>query len=134
MRIDQHPDYDATVDAMLADGDLLHDPREPWGDTTSEAWRLEQEHAETKTGEELVRWFCVERSLRSNLEMKMKVAERLMAAERERGRRDATEPVRGNLAAYARLYRLIEDARRSGRKTLRVEALIDAIHEKEDTE
>lgn len=134
MRLDQHPDYDATVDAMLADGDLLHDPREPWGDTTSEAWRLEEEHAETKTREELIRWFCVERLLRANLEMKLRVAMRIVDAERERGRMDATEHVRGNLAAYARLYHLIDDVRRSGRKTLRVESLIDAIREKEDTE
>lgn len=129
MRLDQHPDYDTTVDAMLASGDFLHDPREPWGDTTSKAWRLEEEHAETKTRDELIRWFCVERSYRANLEKQLRVAMRIIAAERERGRLDATEPVRGNLAAYARLYRLIEDARRSGRKTLRVETLIDAIHE-----
>ena len=129
MRLDQHPDYDATVDAMLEDGDLLHDPREPWGDTTSETWRIEQEHAEIKPRDELIRWFCVERSLRANLEMKLRVAMRIVDAERERGRLDATEPVRGNLAAYARLYHLITDAHRSGRKTLRVEALIDAIHE-----
>ena len=129
MRLDQHPDYDATVDDMLASGGLLIDPREPWGDTTSEAWRLLQESAEEKTREELERWFCVERSLRAHLEREMKVAMRLIAAERERGRMDATEPVRGNLAAYARLHGLIADARRSGRKTLRVEALLDAIHE-----
>ncbi|QDH93762.1 hypothetical protein HWC36_gp51 [Corynebacterium phage StAB] len=43
----------------------------------------------------------------------------------------APEPVRSNLAAYARLHGLIADARRSGRKTLRVEALLDAIHEGE---
>ena len=132
MRIDQHPDYDSTVDAMLADGDLLHDPREPWGDTTSKAWRLEEEHAETKTREELIRWFCVERSLRANVEKKIRVAERLIAGERRKGRQDATEHVRGNLAAYARLHGLIADAHRSGRKTLRVETLIDAIHEGDD--
>ena len=129
MRLDQHPDYDATVDAMLAAGDLLVDPREPWGDTTSQAWQLLHESAEEKTREDLERWFCVERSLRAHLEREMKVAMRIIAAERERGRMDATEPVRGNLAAYARLYGLIADARRSGRKTLRVEALLDAIHE-----
>ena len=132
MRLDQHPDYDATVDAMLAAGDFLHDPREPWGDTTSNAWRLEEEHAETKTREELIRWFCVERSYRANLEKQLRVAMRIIAAERERGRLDATEPVRGNLAAYARLHGLIADARRAGRKTLRVEALLDAIHEGDD--
>ena len=129
MRIDQHPDYDSTVDAMLASGDFLHDPREPWGDTTSKAWRLEEEYAEEMSRDELIRWFCVERSYRANLEKQLRVAMRIIAAERERGRMDATGPVRGNLAAYARLYRLIEDARRSGRKTLRGEALIDAIHE-----
>lgn len=129
MRLDQHPDYDATVDAMLESGDLLHDPRESWGDTTSDTWRLLQEIAEEKTREDLELWFCRERSLRFHLEREMKVAMRLMTVERGRGRRDATEPVRGNLAAYARLYRLIEDARRSGRKTLRVETLIDAIRE-----
>lgn len=132
MRLDQHPDYDATVDAMLAAGDLLRDPRHPWGDTTTETWRLEEEHAETKTREELIRWFCVERSHRANLEKQLRVAMRIIAAERERGRLDATEPVRGNLAAYARLHGLIADARRSGRKTLRVEALLDAIHEGDD--
>ena len=129
MRLDQHPDYDATVDAMLASGDLLVDPREPWGDTTTEAWRLEQEHAEEMSREDLERWFCVERNLRANLEKQLRVAMRIIAAERERGRMDATEPVRSNLAAYARLHGLIADARRAGRKTLRVEALLDAIHE-----
>ena len=129
MRIDQHPDYDATVEAMLASGDFLHDPREPWGDTTSEAWRIEQERAEEMSRDELIRWFCAERSLRANLEKQMRVAERLIAGERRKGKQDATEHVRDNLAAYARLYRLITDARRSGRKTLRVEALIDAIRE-----
>ena len=128
MRIDQHPDYDGTVDAMLAAGDLLHDPREPWGDTTSDTWRLLQESAEEKTREDLELWFCRERSLRAHLEREMKVAMRLMAVERGRGCMDAIEPVQRNLAAYARLYHLIEDARRSGRKTLRVETLIDAIH------
>ena len=131
MRLDEHPDYDATVNDMLAAGDLLVDPREPWGDTTSQAWQLLQESADEKTREDLERWFCVERSLRAHLERGMKVAMRIIAAERERGRRDATEPVRGNLAAYARLYGLIADARRSGRKTLRVEALLNAIHEGE---
>lgn len=131
MRLDQHPDYDATVDAMLKAGDFLHDPREPWGDTTSETWRLLQESAEEKTREDLERWFCRERSLRANLEKKMLVAERLIAGERRKGQQDATEPVRGNLAAYARLHGLIADARRSGRKTLRVETLIDAIREGE---
>ena len=129
MRLDQHPDYDSTVDAMLAAGDLLRDPRESWGDTTTETWRLEQEDAEAMSRDTLVRKFCVERSHRANLEKQMRVAMRLIAAERERGRMDATEPVRGNLAAYARLHGLIADARRAGRKTLRVETLIDAIHE-----
>lgn len=129
MRLDQHPNYDATVDAMLATESLAHDPRESWGDTTTENWRINQASAEEMTRDELARWFCVERSYRVNLEMKMQVAERLIAAERERGRLDATEPVRGNLAAYARLHGLIADARRAGRKTLRVETLIDAIHE-----
>ena len=131
MRLDQHPDYAATVDAMLEAGDLLHDPRESWGDTTSDTWRLLQEIAKEKTRDDLERWFCRERSLRFHLEREMKVAMRLMDAERKRGQQDATEPVRDNLAAYARLYHLIEDARRSGRKTLRVETLIDAIHEGE---
>ena len=132
MRIDQHPDYDATIDAMLTDGDLLKDPREPWGDTTSEAWRIEQERAEEMTREELIRWFCAERSLRANVEKKIRVAERLIAGERRKGKQDATKHVRGNLAAYARLHRLIAEARRSGRKTLRVETLIDAIREGDD--
>ena len=132
MRLDPHPDYNATVDAMLAAGDFLHDPREPWGDTTSKAWRLEEEHAETMTRDELIRWFCVERSYRANLEKQMRVAMRIIRMERDKGRRDATEPVRGNLAAYARLHGLIADARRSGRKTLRVETLLNAIHEGDD--
>lgn len=131
MRLDQHPDYDATVDAMLASGDLLRDPRESWGDTTSETWRLEQEDAEAMPRDTLIHKFCAERSHRANLEKQMRVAMRLITAERDKGRMDATEPVRSNLAAYARLHGLIADARRSGRKTLRVETLIDAIHEGE---
>ena len=132
MRLDQHPDYDATVDAMLEAGDLLHDPREPWGDTTSKAWRIEQERAEEMSRDQLIRWFCVERGLRANVEKKIRVAERLIAGERRKGKQDATGPVRDNLAAYARIYHLIADARRSGRKTLRVETLIDAIHAGDD--
>ena len=129
MRLDQHPDYNATVDAMLASGDLLKDPRESWGDTTSETWRLEQEDAEAMSRDTLIHKFCTERSHRANLEKQLRVAMRIIAAERERGRLDATELVRGNLAAYARLWHIIADARRAGRKTLRVETLIDAIHE-----
>ena len=93
MRLDQHPDYDATVDAMLAAGDLLKDPRESWGDTTSETWRLEQEDAEAMPRDTLINKFCTERSHRANLEKQMRVAMRIIAAERDKGRRDATEPV-----------------------------------------
>lgn len=127
MRIEQHPSYDSTVDDLIAKGDLLHDPRNSWGDTTSELWRIEQEAAEGMTREELIRWFCVERSLRAHLERQMRVAMHIIDKERHRGHQDATLKVRGNLAAYARLYNLINDARRSGRKTLRIDDLVTAI-------